>query len=320
MQNINAPPTRKLKSSVGIDSIFLQFKGVYKSDIDHFCREMSLSYKGNEQGKYIRKWTIFLTGGQPITVVYHFKSKTTTFQIGKLMNYSRNLNDQHRFLQQLMRHNSDKKMQISGLHFAVDVKEPISSLVIKSNLDLKSEKPVGSTVYFNRPNGTVFTVYDKGTQMQIYSTTLTRFELRLEQQLRQWKVQDFTENRKSLEKLASKIERYFEEAIGIYTVDRRTHLALDTGNVVKTIEDFIALLHGGSLPEIKDHFKVYRALQARDSFLTWMIDNRIKYPKDINTFVKGKKAACLRELGLDHKTFNKAVQFYKGIPNFKISA
>ena len=320
MQNINAPPTRKLKSSVGIDSIFLQFKEVYKSDVDQFCRGLGLSYKENERGKHTRKWTIFLTGGQPITVVYHFKSKTTTFQIGKLMNYSRNLNDQHRFLQQLMRYNSDKKMQISGLHFAVDVKEHISSLVLKSNLKLKSEKRVETTVYFNRPYGTVFTMYDKGAQMKVYSTTLTRFELRLEMQLGQWKVKDFMENRKSLDKLASKIERYFEVDIGVYTVDRRTHLALDTGNVVKTIEDFIALLHGGSLPEIKDHFKVYRALQARDSFLTWMIDNRIKHPKDISPFVKGKKAECLQQLGLDHKTFNKAVQFYKGIPNFKVAA
>jgi len=320
MKNINSPPIRKLKSSVGIDSIFLQFKEVYKSDVDQFCRELGLSYKGNEQGKYTREWKIFLEGGQPITVVYHFTSKTTTFQIGKLMNYSIKLNDQHRFLQQLLRHNSDKKMQISGLHFAVDVREPISSLVTKSNLNLKSEKPVGSTVYFNRPNGTVFTVYDKGTQMQIYSTTLTRFELRLEQQLRQWKVQDFIENRKSLEKLASKIEKYFEEAIGIYTVDRRAHLVLDTGNVVETIEDFVAFLHGGSLPTLKDHFKVYWALQARDRFFTWMADNHIKYPKDIAIAIKGKKAEYLREFGLDHKTFNKAVRFYKGIPNFKISA
>lgn len=320
MQNINAPPIRKLKSSVGIDSIFLQFKEVYKSDVDLFCEELGLSYKGNKRGKYTRKWTIFLEGGQPITVVYHFKSKTTTFQIGKLMNYSRSLNDQHEFLQKIMLQYSDKKMQVSGLHFTVDVKEPIGSLLLKSNLKLKSEKHVSSTIYFNRPNGTVFTMYDKGTQMKIYSTSLTRFELRLAKQLGQWKVKDFTENRQSFEKLASKVERDFDEAIEVYSMTGRTHFKLDTEDIEKVLENFIAFLHGGYLPEIKDHFKVYRALQARDSFLTWMIDNRIKYPKDISPFVKGKKAECLQQLGLDHKTFNKAVQLYKGIPNFKIVA
>ncbi len=320
MNNINAPPTRKLKSSVGIDSIFLQFKEVYKSDVDLFCEELGLSYKGNKRGKYTRKWTIFLEGGQPITVVYHFKSKTTTFQIGKLMNYSRSLNDQHEFLQRIMSHYSDKKMQVSGLHFAVDVKEPIGSLLLKSNLKLKSENPVGSTIYFNRPNGTVLTMYDKGTQMKIYSTSLTRFELRLAIQLGQWKVKDFAENRQSFENLASKVEKDFDETIEIYSMMGRTHFKLNTEDVKKVLENFIAFLHGGCLPEVRDHFKVYQALQARDHFLTWMTNNRIKSAKEINSFVKGKKAVCQKALGIDHKTFNKAVQFYKGIPNFKIAA
>ena len=178
MNSINDPP-RLLKGSAGIDSIYLQFKGVNKSDVDRFCEDLGLSYKGTGWRKHTREWTIFLAGGQPITVVYHFSSKTTTFQIGKLMNYSKIMDDQHRFLQKLMQYFHDRPMKISGLHFAIDVKEPISVLTLNSNLKLTSEKHIGSTVYLNRPNKTVMTMYDKGTQMEIFSTTLTRFELRL---------------------------------------------------------------------------------------------------------------------------------------------
>jgi len=320
MKNINAPP-RRLKSSTGIDSVFIQYRGINKFDVDHFCRENGWSYKGNERGKYTRKWKIFLAGGHPITVVYHFLSKTTTFQIGKLMNYSRNLNDSHDFLQKLMLHYSDKKMQISGLHFAVDVNEPICLLTLKSNLKLKSEKHTGSTVYLNGSNGTVMTMYDKSTQMQIYSTSLTRFELRFSgKHLSQWKIQDFTENRRSLEKLASGIKRYFEKRISVYTVDRKTRLVPDTGDIIGTLEDFIAFLHGGNKPVPKDHFKVRLAIQARDTLFMWMRHKGIKDINSVNAFVKGKKAQCLKEIGIDHKTFNKAINFYKGIPNFKIPA
>ena len=322
MQYSNAPP-QKMKASVGIDSIFLQFKWVNKLDTDRFCRQHGWSYKDDEKkGEHTRRWKIFLAGGLPITAVYHFSTKTTTFQVGKLMNYSIK-DEQHELLQKLMQYFSDRPVQISSLHFAVDVKEPIDALKIDSKLKLSSKQQKGSTVYLNYPNKTVMTVYDKAVQMQLYSTTsLTRFELRLSRrQLSQWNVRDFVHSRASLEKLASGIERYFEKSVTIYTFDKKICLTPDTGDVVKVLEDFIAFLHGGDKPEPKDHFKIRLAIQARDTLFEWIRNNKLRDVKSVNAFVKGKKAQCLKEIGVDHKTFNKAINFYnKGIPNFKIPA
>ena len=320
MNQINAPPPpRRLKSTTGIDSVFVQYRGINKSDVDRFCRDYGWSHKSEERGKYTRKWKIFLGGGHPITALYHFASKTTTFQIGKLMNYSRNLNDQHDFVQKVVHHFSGQRMRISELHFAIDLKIPIDSVLLSSPLKLKSNKQVGSTRYLNMSDRNVIAMYDKAVQMQIYSTDLTRLELRFgRDQLSRWNVQDFINDRTSLEKFASHIMRYLDEGICISTVDKRVRLKPDMGDTVNILEDFVAFLHGGNKPVPKDHFKVRSALQARDVLLLWMRNKGIRDIGSANTFVKGKKAQCLKELGIDHKTFNKAINFYKGIPNFKI--
>ncbi len=320
MKNINAPPKHLLKASVGVDSVFLQFRKVYKRDVDLFCQDLGLSYGDSKRGEYTRRWEIFLAGGQPISVVYHLSSKTMTFQVGRLMNYTRNPDDQHRFLQALMCRYADKPMKVSRLDFSVDIKEPTDSFILKSRQELESKRNVGSTVYFNSSNGTVFTVYDKAAQLKIYSTTLTRFELRLKQQLAQWKVEDFTENRESLEKLASKIEHHFKNGISLCSISGKRELVLAIGNIAGTLEDFIAFLHGGELPALKDHFKIVNAIANRDAFISWMKTYGLKTIDDVKRYIKGRRQSVYDEIQITHMTFNKALSYYEGIYNFKVSA
>lgn len=302
--------------SIGIDSVHLQFKGINKFDVDRFCRESKIRYETEgEWNKYQRKWHIFLAGGQPVTVVFHFASKNITFEIGKLMNYSIDLKEQHRFSQDLMRVFSDSPVQVSRLDVAVDIK---NDLVTRGG---PMSTVVGSTHYYNdQATGTVFVCYDKASQLGIYSTPLTRYELRFTKELGQCKVKNFIDDRNSMVKLAVKIDKEFTKHVKIHTNHRCDTFRLSHTHIEKVLEDFIAFLHGGEIPRFKDHFKVRQALLKRDEFLEFMKQNGIDKAEDINMFAKGRRSAIQNELGLDPKTFKKAVNFYKGIPNFKVSS
>ena len=137
--------------------------------------------------------------------------------------------------------------------------------------------------------------------------------------MRRWRLQDFSENRKSLERLAGKIESVYMDEVALYTIDKKHRLKLDLGDMVSTLVSFVAFLHGDRLPVVKDHFKIKQAVLRRDRFFNWMSYHGIKEIADVSAFVKGRKAELLEELGFDHKTFNRALDFYRGIPNFKIS-
>ena len=316
MQNSNVPP-RVLKSTVGIDSIHLRIYGVNKKDIDRFCSRWKLAYGNNKKGEHKRTWKIFLAGGQPISVHYHFSSKTTTFQIGRLMNYSRILCEQHKLLQRLISDFQDRKIHVSAIDISVDIKEPLSRLSVCSNIDLMSIEKVDTTLYHNRKNGSVLCVYDKAVQMQIYSTSLTRIELRFSNNLKNWKVEDLLYNKASLDKFAQKVKYEFVENIEVSLLNAGTCLHLDVKDITVVLENFVAMLHGATLI-YKDPFKVSYAIEARDRLKCWMKRHRLKTIDAVEGFVKGSKAMYLEEVGLDHKTFNKAMKFYEGIPNFRV--
>lgn len=318
MNYANGPPpsVRPFKTTVGIDSVYLQIKGINKSDVDRFCRDSVLKYGDYKKGKYQTEWKIFLAGGQPITVIYHFSSKTTTFQVGRLMNYTINGDDQHLFMQRLMCYFSDRKISISGLDYCMDIKRTCLPFLGTTRKEVKLHS---SAIYYNNPYQTVFSVYDKALQMGIYSIPLLRFELRLRTKLGQWKVKDFIENRHSLVKLAFKIDEQIDRSLAIYADDTQSPFVLATHNTTQVLENFVAFLQGGRIPPINDHHKVRQSLAARDTFLTWMKARRIADPKRINTYTKGIRGAVQAEIGIDPKTFKKAVKFYEGIPNFRIS-
>jgi len=310
------PSVKPSNATVGIDSVYLQIKGINKIDVDRFCISHGLKYGEYKRKKYHTEWKIFLAGGQPITVIFHFNSKTTTLQIGRLMDYSISGGDAHKFIRNLMRTFLDRRIQISGLDFAIDT----NMVPAPYQGELRKEiKLSGSTIYYNKPNNTVFSVYDKARQMGIYSTPLIRFELRLRQELGRWKVNDFMSRSNSLGKLATKINKEMGEGLHTYAHDTNTSFSLVPLNMIKVLEDFVEFLWGGEIPILQDHHKVRQALEARDAFFTWMKAHRIANPKRINTYTKGKRAAMQEEIGIGHTAFRKAVIFYEGINNFKIS-
>ena len=301
--------------TVGIDSVYLQFKGVNKLDTDRFCLEYGLHWEEKKKSDHTRKWIIFLAGGQPITAVYHYRSKITTFQVGRLMDYSTNEGEQHRFVQELVHHFSGLELLISGLDVAVDTKLPWQKFRRKLREGMKI---YDSSIYYNENYKTVFLIYSKSQQLGIYSTQLTRFELRLRYKLGQWKVKTFTSDKGSLLKLISKIEEGFRIAIQKYCEDTKIKIQLKF-NLNETIENFVAFLHGDSWKAMKDHHKVRQALEKRDKFFNWMKKHRIANPNRINIYVKCRREEMQKEIGIGSTAFKKAVNFYMGISNFKIS-
>ncbi|MEA3228784.1 MAG: hypothetical protein U9P38_06915, partial [Campylobacterota bacterium] len=163
-------------------------------------------------------------------------------------------------------------------------------------------------------NGHTLIAYDKSSHLKIFSTNLTRIELRLTTQLASWNVKNFMSDKNSYDKLVGKIEHYFQERMRLYSNDRLTRYIINM-DIKSALGDFIAFVHG-DVYKYKDHFRVEEAINKRDTFFDWMKTNKLT-PKKMNNFVKGRRAAVCLDLGFSSKTFKKAVNFYKAIPNFK---
>jgi hypothetical protein len=310
-----APP---VKYTAGIDSIHLRFRGINKFDIDGFCKTYFLRYEEKKgKSQYQQEWLIFLAGGQPITVRYHFSSKTTTFEIGRLMNYSRKIQDQHHFLQNILYHFRERKMTVSRLDFAVDVKHPT---VFKSTVDTSDFVKHKTTCYHNS-NGRTFTIYNKAMQLKLYSIEhLTRYELRLGKKLSSWGVDNFIDNRESLLSLVEKAEKLFVKEYLLYC-EHCSLVMLSTNlypEFLDILENFIGFIQGDKHPAIKDHHKITIALEKRDAFMAWMSTNGLSTINDAKKHIKGQKQVVCREIGISDKTLAKILSVYGGIPNFKV--
>ena len=311
MLTINAPPV-KLKATMGVDSVHILI-AMNKFDLSRFCIDKGYRYKTKQGGKYQRKWFIFLQDGEPVTATYNLGSKTTKFEIGNLLNY--NISHlRHKFIQQLVLYFLDRKSSIKRLDIAVDINMKRDDLIVKNSSKITSTQRVNSSTY-NNANGHVFVAYDKSSQLEIFSTDVTRLELRLNSQLDSWKVTDFLSNKKEFDKLIKKIDDYFKHKVEIHSNDRMTQYSLniDTHSV---ISNFVAFVHGDSY-KYKDHFRVTQAIQSRNRFYEWMKLNNLT-PLLINHFVKGRRADVCKELELNSRTFKKAVDFYKSITNIKV--
>ena len=315
MIKINGSPETKqkvLKATVGIDSIHVLIK-MNRFDLKRFCIYKGYPYKEIiVKSDHQRKWYLFLQDGEPVTATYHFKSKTMKLEIGELLNYSIK-RAPHKFTQELFSYFSDREISIGRLDVAVDINMKRDDLIVKNLSKIISTKRVKSTTY-NNAAGHVLVAYDKSAELKIYSTDLTRLELRLNTQLSNWKVTDFTSNRKYYEKLVTKVEEYFSDKAEVYSNDGLTRYLMNL-DMSSVLWDFIAFVHGDRY-KYKDYFRIKEAVEKRDTIFRWMEANKLT-PKKINRFVKGRRAAFCKDLGLDSKSFKKAVDFYKAIPDFK---
>ena len=289
------------------------------SDLKRFCIDIGCKYEMKRLSMYQRKWLLFLDGGAPITARYHFRSKTMKFEIGNLMHYSK-IQHRYHFIQKLVAFFSDREQRVSRVDISADVNKRWDELLVDNHAKIKSLNFVNSTLYYNCA-GSTFTVYAKSEQMKIYSTDVTRLELRLKSQLSSWKVTDFTGNLKSMEKLSKKVEEYFSQKIQVYSVDGSTLYSLQMTKIDTVLKNFIAFMHGDAIPEYQDHFsfRIRQAVEKRDKFFKWMKKNRLS-PAKVNQFIKGRRSSVCKELNLDAKTLIKAITFYtKAIPNFKFT-
>jgi len=256
MIKINAPPAIKqdvLKAIVGIDSIHILIK-MNRADLKRFCIDRGFRYKSKVDIRWQRKWFIFLAEGEPITATYHSRSRTIKFEIGKLMNYSIKQN-MHEFTQQLVSFFADREQTVGRIDISVDVNKKRDDLIVKNLSKIISNKRVSSTTYHNA-KGIVFIAYDKSYDLKIYSTDLTRLELRLSTQLTSWKVKDFLSNRKSLDKLVKKVDEYFRNKVEIYSNDRLTLYTLRITDMESVLLDFVAFVHGDTFnPSLPSIFK-----------------------------------------------------------------
>ncbi len=313
-----SPPA---KYTVGIDSIHLRFKNVNKYDIDRFCKHYALSYKYKTMPKgiwYQQSWHIFLEGGQPITATYHSATRSMKFEIGKLMNYSITREDHHQFVQNVMYFFRDRELSVSRIDIAVDANHPA---IFVSRFPKQQGFVQEKTTLYRNASKRTFVIYDKVRQLKLYSIKqMTRYELRLTGKLGEWKVKDFIDNRDSFLTLVGKAQKLFDFEYLQY----REHGSLVRlpesclSNLLPVMENFIAFLHGGDLPPFKDHFKVPQAIANRDIFFQWMRRHNLHTITDVRRHIKGKRSVAYKELEVTHKTFNKALSFYEGIPNFKV--
>lgn len=315
---------RPMYATVGIDSVYLQYLGLNKFDVMRFAKKYNLIYSEMKKLNHTRKWKVALAGKHSIIVIYHFSSKTLTFQIGGLMNYSIDRSPQHQFAQDLVSYFAQSKVKISRIDIAFDVKKNWDEFLMDRSV--RSKQTMGfceSSVYFNGKNKTKLVVYDKAVQMGIFSTVLTRFELRIEQQLSSWDAQEIFDSRESLQKLSSKITEELNVHTSIYSVDMKVKYIFKYDSIEQVLLNFVGFLHGGQLPVFKDHNKVLQALVFKEKFLKWMHENKLT-AKGVAKFLKkrgerGIKGRVLEEIGMDTRTFDKGEKFFKANPKFKFS-
>ena len=309
---INDPPILEtLKATVGIDSIHISIK-MNKYDLERFCKDNDYVYKEKKSSNYQRIWLLVLTDGEPITATYHFRSKTIKFEIGNLLNYSTNFH-RHEFIQKLFSYFFDREFTLRRIDIAVDINKKRDDLMIKNLSKNLSKQRVKATTYDNA-KAHVFIAYDKSDQLKIFSTDLCRLEWRVATQLTSWKVNDCLSNKDSFDKLVKKVDEHFRNKIEIYSNDGLTQY-IPNIDIESVLTDFIAFAQGDDY-KYKNHFRIKEAIEKRDRFFTWMNENKLT-PTKVNRFVKGRRAAVYKEIGLDDETFKKAVNFYKAIRNFK---
>ena len=305
-----------LRSTEGIDSIHIDI-AINFYDVRQFCSDQKIKLEENEKTKWQRKGKIFLTGGKPINVTYHFCSKRSTLEFGGFLNYNKDPN-KLQLLRNLLHYFPDRSWLVSRLDYAVDIN--MCWDVFMPDMRGSTLGFSGSTVYLNhfdnnKKRKKMFTVaiYDKASEIGLFSTSITRVELRLfRPELRRLKLMEMFNSEEILMKTANLIYSTLETRLELYGVDGKCVYRIKT-DVVATLQGFVAFLHSDMLDiQRPDPFRIHYGLELSNRIKTWLDAEGIS-PEDVKKYVRGRKVALCKSLCIDTKTFDKAVSFFKAI-------
>ena len=307
-----------LRSVEGVDSLHVDLR-INFYDLERFCTEQKIKWEKGEKSKWQRKGKIFLAGG-PVTVTYHLSTKNCTFEFGGFCNYSIDLHEHKKLqlLRMLIQYFPNRSWSVSRLDYAVDINIPWDMFLPDMRCDTLAFE--GSTIYFNtftsgkqRKKLSTLTVYDKAAQIKLFSTPLTRVELRLfRSELNRLKLRKMFDLEEVLMKTSDLIYSTMEHRLKLHSVDGEFIYRIAT-NTAKTLQDFLEFLHG-DMPTIHrpDPFRIHYGLELSNRILSWMKSEDIK-PGEVKKHVKGKKVAVCKSLGIDNKTFDKAIDFLNNL-------
>ncbi len=307
MSNIRDGPI--LKSTEGIDSIHIAIE-INFYDVQRFCNDQKIKWEESEKTKWQRKGKIFLAG-DPINVTYHFRSKRSTLEFGGFLDYTKDSN-KLQLLRTLVHYFPDRYWSVSRLDYALDVNMGWDMFLPDmrgSTLGFS-----GTTTYFNyfdnrKRRQKLFTVvvYDKARQIGLFSTPLTRIELRLlRPELKRLKLMEMFDSEATLMKAANLIYSTLETCLKLHSVDGGFVYRIKT-DVVATLQGFLEFLHS-DMPTIcrPDPFRIHYGLTLSKRVIDWLNEEDI-LPQDAKKHLKGKKIATCKSLKLDRKTFDKAI-------------
>ena len=319
---MNSTPVKYLKSEEGIDSIHVEIP-VNFHDIRRFCDHArigklneKLKWAEGEQETWKRKGKIFIMG-DPISVTYNVRYKRCSFEFGGFLDYTK-YHYKLQLLQILLHFFHDRSYTVCRIDYAVDVNKRHDELLS----DIRGYSPifVGSTIYFNQDSGSkmperlsTLALYDKSAQIKLFSTPITRIEFRLfRSELTRLGLNNMFDSREALMKTANLIYSTLEHRLKLYSLDGKFIYSIKT-DAVKTLEDFVVFLHSDE-PTIyrDDPFRIQFGLMLSKRVLDWLKREGI-LAMDVKKHVRGKKITTCKSLGLDPKTFDKAIAFFNAI-------
>ena len=312
MFNARDGPT--LRSTEGIDSLHLELSVNY-ADLKRFCNEGKLKFirEKTQNSKWQTVYRIFLAG-ERITATYISKSKCTRFEFFSLCNYSKNTK-QLELIQALMYYFSDRDYAISRLDYTVDINIKVNDI----NPVFKDLIPVynHTTIYFNHyTNGktkkrlSTLSIYDKARQIHLYSTPITRVEIRLfREELSRKRLMKMFEEENTMMQTSNLLYALLETQLKLYMVNENIIYKIRT-NTLTTLKNFLEFLHGNAKAiQRPDLFNTSSSLLKSKKILDWMKQEGI-VPNEVMKYIGRKKMAVCKELQIDVSTFDKAISYF----------
>ena len=304
-----------LRSVEGVDSLHVDLR-INFYDLERFCTEQKIKWEKGEKSKWQRKGKIFLAG-DPVTVTYHLTTKNCTFEFGGFCNYSTNLHEHYKLLllRTLIQYFPDCSWSVSRLDFTIDIS-------MRWDMFLPEMRGITpefseSTIYFNNFNNSkkrkklsTIVIYDKARQIDLFSTPLTRVELRLfRPELKRLNLMEMFDSEEILMKTSNLIYSTLETRLRLYGVDGKFVYRIKT-DVVATLQGFVAFLHSDMVDIHRpDPFRIHYGLKLSDKVKKWLEEKGISSVKEVAKEVRRKKMAICNDIGVDPKTFDKAIVF-----------